>query len=444
MTSSEAVGRRRPHVAIAAPSSWLRSTGPSGVRSVRPRSFRRHVLVLSADPRPPPDSYIGDVSHGLVTTLLAEPAVADPPRRVWRDWVLVGLITFGTLLEGIFRENLVWGPWPMFAVVLLGFTLLWRRQHPLAMTAVSMGAFIVLDQLARLIEGRPVEAYTSAFLLIHVYALFRWASGRDCARGLGVMGLAFASSLLTSWTGVVDAIAGGIVLLFPAVLGAEVRHLVQRRERTRDEVKAREREFLARELHDTVAHHVSAIAVQAQAGRAIGAHDPRAALDVLAVIESEASRTLAEMRSMVGTLRRRDGIPPSSGQYALADIEDLATSHTAAGVPVDIERRGDLDDLPPMLQTALYRVAQESITNARRHARRATRVDVLLTRDSDGARVSVTDDGERGPMIARSTGYGLVGMAERVSLLGGTFEAGPTPDRGWAVHARVPLPPGQA
>lgn len=381
------------------------------------------------------------MSNGLLTTLLAEPAVADPPRRVWRDWLLVGLITVGTVCEAIFRENLVWGPWPMFAVVLLGFTLLWRRQMPLAMTAASMGAFIVLDQLSRVIEGEPVQAFTSAFLLIHVYALFRWASGRHCSYGLGIMAAAFISGLIVDWTGFGDAIGGAIILLFPAVLGAEVRHLAQRRERDREEVKAQERELLARELHDTVAHHVSAIAVQAQAGRVVGAQRPEAALDALEVIEAEASRTLAEMRSIVGTLRDdHAGGAELAPQHGLADIARLADAAPMSGGPdVEVEICG-VDHIGPTIGATLYRVAQESITNARRHAVDATKVSVHISGDASGVNLVVDDDGAR-PRSGTDAphGFGLIGMTERAELLGGTLRAGPGGDRGWRVEARIPL-----
>ena len=105
---------------------------------------------------------------------------------------------------------------------------------------------------------------------------------------------------------------------------------------------------------------------------------------------------------------------------------------------IDVERRGDLEDLRPAVQAALFRVAQESITNAKRHARHATRVHVVVAGESDTVRLAVTDDGERGLSGPRQPGYGLVGMAERVSLLGGTLEAGPSPDRGWTVRATIP------
>lgn len=372
--------------------------------------------------------------------MLAEPAVDDPPQRVWRDWAAVAVLATCALIEGILRENLVWGPWPMIAVSLLGLTLLWRRQFPLAMTAISMGTFIVLDQVARILDDGPVQAFTSAFLLIHVYALFRWGSGRDCGFGLIVMAGAFTSGLIVDWTGVADAIGGAIVLLFPALLGAEIRHLGQRRHRDREEVKALERELLARELHDTVAHHVSAIAVQAQAGRAVGVRNPEAALDALEVIETEASRTLTEMRSIVGTLRDRHA--PTSAELApqagLGDIAGLATS--PGGGPVVAIDVGAVGEVGPTVGAALYRIAQEAITNARRHAVNATSIHVTVGRNDADVHITVLDDGasQRGG-AERGTGFGLIGMAERVELLGGTLSAGPGDARGWRVVARIPL-----
>lgn len=379
------------------------------------------------------------MSNRLIANLVAEPAIADPPRRVWRDWALVGGFSVAAVLEGTFRENLVWGPWSMILVVLLGFTLLWRRHVPLAMTAVAMGTFIVLDGVARIVEGEPVEAFTSAFLLIHVYALFRWGSGRHCVYGLGIMAAVYVSSLVAAWTGFSDAIGGLIVLLFPAVLGAEVRHVVQRRERDREAVKSLERELLARDLHDTVAHHVSAIAVQAQAGRAVGEKNPAAALEALAVIESEASRTLAEMRNIVGTLRdARSAVPADfAPQAGIADIVHFAETGSGLDVSVDIR---NVDHVGPTIGAALYRVTQEAITNARRHAVDATSVKILVDGDDHVVRLEIVDDGVHHRTSAGATdGFGLIGMTERAELLGGTLHAGPDHQHGWRVDAVIPL-----
>ena len=160
-------------------------------------------------------------------------------------------------------------------------------------------------------------------------------------------------------------------------------------------------------------------------------------MDALEVIEEAASRTLVDLRGLVGALR--DGEDADlAPQRGVADIERLA--HAAGDGPrVDVQLAGDLDDLRPLVDAAIYRIAQESITNAVRHARHATRIDVRVTGDRDRVRVTVRDDGDDGTSAAgRSSGYGLVGMTERAALLGGTLEAGPNADSGWTVTAALP------
>ena len=206
--------------------------------------------------------------------------------------------------------------------------------------------------------------------------------------------------------------------------------------RDMDRVKVREREQLARELHDTVAHHVSAIAVQAQAGRMPGSMQPEAAMDALEVIEHAASRTLTEMRNMVGILRDGDG-PDLAPQRTVADIEPLALG-TVDWPSVNVQLTGDLEDLRPSVEAAIYRIAQESITNAVRHARDADRLDIHISGEDDWVRITVRDDGDAVPTVRDSAGYGLVGMTERATLLGGTLEESPSPGSGWTVTATLP------
>ncbi len=380
------------------------------------------------------------MSDTLISALVNEPAVSNPPRRVPRDWVLLGVILTAVAIEGAFRPDLTWRPVAILVFAALAFTTLWRRTHPLAALATTFGTTLVFDQAANISTGAPIEMFSSAFLLILVYSLFRWASGRHAAIGLVMAVALFVSSLIHSWTGVGDAIGGAIVLAFPAVLGAEVRHFGGRRERQREEVKLRERELLARELHDTVAHHVSAIAIQAQAGRVVGRDRPTAALDALAVIETEASRTLAEMRSIVGTLRG-SAAAEFAPQPGLSDIAALATNgaegleHT---LTVDVRIDETLSSLSPAIGTAAYRIAQEAITNARRHAHGATHVAVHVDSVGDEVRVSIADNGQANGSARSAPGFGLVGMAERAHLLGGELHAGPRTDRGWAVTATIP------
>ena len=140
---------------------------------------------------------------------------------------------------------------------------------------------------------------------------------------------------------------------------------------------------------------------------------------------------------MVGALRQGEE-PNLAPQRGVADIERFA--HSAGDRPrVDVELSGDLDDLGPSVEAAIYRLAQESITNAIRHARHATRINVCVAGDDDCVRLTVRDDGDPTPFSAGSSaGYGLVGMTERTKLLGGTLEAGSSPDRGWTITAVLP------
>jgi signal transduction histidine kinase len=157
----------------------------------------------------------------------------------------------------------------------------------------------------------------------------------------------------------------------------------------------------------------------------------------LEVIEQEASRTLGEMRVMVSALRQGED-PSLSPQCGIADIPRLARRDGAAP-HVAVRLSDGLDDLRPSVGTALYRLAQESITNAVRHARHATRIEVSVVADAEDVRLTVHDDGDTGSVSANSGyGFGLMGMAERASLLGGSFTAGPRATGGWAVTAVLP------
>ncbi|CAN5400477.1 histidine kinase [soil metagenome] len=374
--------------------------------------------------------------HGWLRT---ESGAEKPPVRVWRDWVLAAVVVGSALLEVMVRDDMVWRPVALAFGLTLALSMLWRRTQPLAMVGLAFGGLIALDLASVIFAGGPFSAYAGSFVLVLVYSLFRWGTTRQAVLGLVIVLVEAFLAITIDFTGLVDAVGGLFVLLFPAAVGVSIRyrHLVdaQRFETAR----SREREMLARELHDTVAHHVSAIAIQAQAGRFLaGTHDLAGAAKSLEVIETESSRALVEMRSVVGSLRRDNQLAPESAQRGVADIAAMATAHGGHGIRIEVEQRGDLDDLRPAVQSALYRVAQESITNAHRHARQASQVHVLISGDDEGVRLSVCDDDEPTPAALEPRGYGLVGMTERVTLLGGTLHAGPGPEHGWIVQAIVP------
>jgi glucose-6-phosphate-specific signal transduction histidine kinase len=406
------------------------------VWSVFNRPCGRSRLVLSADTGGDHLPYAVIVIKAPVASLLAEPAIPDPPRRVWRDWVLAAVIVPSAVTEALLRPDLPWRWLSLIVCVGTVPALFWRRTHPLLATVLTFGTYSVVTLAALGFTDEPIGLVTTAFCLIIPYALFRWASGRHAAIGLGVMLWTLVVSLVTDFTGPADAIGGTIVLLFPAVLGAAIRFMRTARLRDLEQVRLKERETIARELHDTVAHHVSAIAIQAQAGRAVAPTRPEAALDALEIIENEASRTLAEMRTMIGALRE-DSEAELAPQRGVADITRLAGA-TNGSPNVEVALRGVLDDLTPAVDAALFRIAQESITNARRHARRASTVRVEVQGSVSAVRLSVEDDGDATNGAATDAGFGLVGMAERAKLLGGRFTAGPGATGGWKVFAELP------
>lgn len=360
----------------------------------------------------------------------APAAVPPPPRRVWRDWALAGVLASLIVLEAALRPDVPW-VW-LWAAVLLALlpTLLWRRTRPFTMLAAAFGAGWAVG----LLVGGDAPLFCTAYFLVLVYAVMRWGSGRAILGGGALVVVGWTTTLLTQPPTLSDVVGSVAVVVTTASLGFAFRWRARARTRELDQVRLREREHLARDLHDTVAHHVSAIAIQAQAGTAVASTDPDAAARVLRVIEGEASRTLDEMRAMVRVLRDGEAadLAPVSG---IADLARLAGG--PGGSPeVRVQLTGEDIEVGAATGAAVFRIAQEAVTNARRHAHHATRIDVTAAVDVAGVRLEVHDDG-RGEASARP-GYGITGMIERATLLGGTCHAGPAEGGGWTVTATVP------
>ncbi len=377
------------------------------------------------------------MATNALRSLWAEPRPTNAPDLGPRDWALVAVLICWSVLEVVLRQDLAPRPLLLLAVLAVLGPLLWRRTHPLVAVVVSVGTLTIVDIVRILTGSQGALLNSSIAVLILAYALFRWGSGREAASGLGVilLWLAIITTHGADPTTLAEAVAGYAFFLFAAVLGAAIRYRAKIRIRDIDQAKAREREQLARELHDTVAHHVSGIAIQAQAGRAIAASHPERAVEALGVIEDAATRTLTELRAIVGVLRASQDTE-FAPQPGVAEVEQLATDGQTRPC-VEVTLFGEFDDLSPAVGAAIYRLAQESITNARRHARHATQVTVAVTGDADWIRLTIDDDGSAAGGRAPA-GYGLVGMRERVSLLGGTFHAGPAAERGWRVEAVLP------
>ncbi|MBB4704388.1 sensor histidine kinase [Sphaerisporangium siamense] len=210
-----------------------------------------------------------------------------------------------------------------------------------------------------------------------------------------------------------------------------------------ERVRRSERAALARDLHDVVAHQVTGIVVQVQSLQHVAQRDPLALRAALVDIEEAGSNALTAMRLLVTALR--EGEKPRTGNLtpaqALRDLERPDGPHAAVRVTLE----ADPDRLSPETAAAVVRMAQEAVANADRHARAATRITVQVSVGDGQVRLQVSDDGQGAAGGFTGGGYGLVGMAERAGLLGGSFHAGPGPDgTGWQVTARLPAcaPPG--
>jgi signal transduction histidine kinase len=357
--------------------------------------------------------------------------------------VLVVGFGIAVMLEAALGPDLNWRIPSLLVALALLPTLLWRRTHPFAMVAFGFSTIIVLD-VARVIAGvDPVVLGSMAYMLLLAISLFRWGSGPEIVGGLAIMLVAASMSVVFAYTGLDDAIGGFVFFFAVLAFSLAIRYRGRARQRAIEQVRLLERERLARDLHDTVAHHVSGIAIRAQAGLATASTDPDAAVDALRVIESEASRTLTEMRTMVRMLRRDDETVELAPTPLVGDLARLGSDDPSAP-RLHLHIAGEVESVPEPVSTALYRIAQESITNVRRHARHASRVDVTVRADDTTVALRVADDGEPvADTAAVQHGFGIRGMVERADLLGGTCVAGPGHGGGWEVCAELPKDGGR-
>jgi signal transduction histidine kinase len=311
--------------------------------------------------------------------------------------------------------------------VLQGVALRWRRTHPLPVTAVSLVAGLAVLAVSP-DTVMPVAGYFAVGALASVLpprvSLFALA------------GLTAVASLNFFSMNAEDAVFA-IVLGFGAwALGEAARN---RRVVINEEARravADEQARIAREVHDVVAHSVSVIVVQAAAADDVFDQHPEHARGALRSIEQTGRDALRELRLVLDALRPDPDAPAHEPAPGLERLDELAEPLRAGGLDVVLRREGDAD-VPAGVDLSAYRIVQEALTNTLRHAR-ATRAEVVLRLGPDVLEVDVRDNG-RPAAPAAEGGQGLVGMRERATMLGGTFEAGPLPEGGYRVHARLPL-----
>ncbi|MGY1803073.1 sensor histidine kinase [Blastococcus sp. SYSU D00922] len=363
-------------------------------------------------------------------------------RSIWLEAVVALLSTASVVLGTATPEaGLVPDPVLLLGAALLTVLLfLLRRSAPLVPYAVSA----VLSAFS--------PAVTAGMMLTS-YAVGRYVGRWPVRIGAAVVGgLAllqpWAVHSLDEWVGAVAGTA--LVLVLPGALGVWQRTRVQLLEALRDraeraeaerELLAREavldeRTRIAREMHDAVGHRVSLMVLQAGAIE-VAARDADRVEQLAEQVQTAGRQALDELRQMVGVLRGAeiDEDAPLGPQPGLDDVPRLVASAREAGM--DVELRGDAGAADPAVGRAAYRIVQEGVTNAGKHAPGA-RVCVTVERRADELVVSVVNGAGGTPADAGSGGFGLVGLAERVRTLGGRLDAGPRLDGGFAVEAVLP------
>ncbi|ADB50043.1 sensor histidine kinase [Conexibacter woesei] len=335
--------------------------------------------------------------------------------------------------------------------------LAWRRTEPVAaLVGVMLGA------LLHTALGTAVPDSALAFL-VALFACYSVAAHAPLTGALAGLAVAVAGSAAV--VRVADAAAPvsdflAPALFFPLVWGLgrvvhgrvvqtlQLRRSAQRLEAERDEraraAVAAERARIARELHDIVAHGVSVMVVQSGAARRLLESDPATARRALEHVEATGRDALAEMRRMLGVLRRADDDLALTPQPRLDQLDVLVRRTRDAGLPVDVRVEGDRTELTAGVDLVAYRVVQEALTNVLKHAR-ATRAVVELRYGATALALEISDDGRPGgtpPAAAAGDGHGLVGMRERVTLYGGRVEAAAGAGGGFRVSALLPYDAG--
>ncbi|MGW0517727.1 sensor histidine kinase [Crossiella sp. NPDC003009] len=386
--------------------------------------MRRLSLWLRAHP------LVGDTA--LVVLLTTLDMLGKNPNWVVTDtnYYSVGaLLTVPLIVRR--RQPMVAGGLIVFAEFLRIFT------HPADMDyrVGELGIPIMLYTLAVYGTRRSAGAFAFCILMVNVVVLIRFPEPGPAAWSA----FSWFAAPAFAW------LLGEIVAARRALNEEAVQRLLllelERDQQAKIAVAA-ERTRIARELHDVVAHAVSVIVVQADGASYMIKDKPELAERSLKTISTTGRQALNELRRLLGVLRTTDeNDPEMTPQPSAGQVEELVAKVRAVGLPVQLDLRGDLDDLPAGIGLGVYRIVQEALTNTIKHGGAGVKAVVRVHREEDAVRVQVLDSGG-GPGTGSglvSGGNGLIGMQERASVFGGELEAGPRPGGGWRVSARLPL-----
>jgi signal transduction histidine kinase len=332
------------------------------------------------------------------------------------------------------------------AGLVLPLSLGWRRRAPLAVLVVAIAASVV----AKVLPVLDAATTPAIALVVAAYSVGTHTQGLRSLLGAIGVGALIAVNVAGQFS-LEDFLLIALILGGAWVAGRAMRYRRERErtlerltvdlEREREEkaraAVAEERARIARELHDVVAHAISVIILQARGARRSLATDPEETRGALDAIEETGGEALAEMRRLLGMLRRDDEEIALAPQPSLRHLNALAAQVREAGLPVELSIEGEPVELPPGVDLSAYRIVQEALTNALKHAGPAT-ARVVVRYGAHDLDLEIADTGA-GEDQSDGSGHGLTGMRERVSLYGGKIEAGPRVGGGFAVRARLPI-----
>jgi signal transduction histidine kinase len=376
----------------------------------------------------------------------------------WADRIVVFVLCASAEYE-IWVHRLVDDGWPgprlalAALAVLCTVPLLWRRRAPLAVLTFVFTAMVVEISVESSSPQPPVQ-----LAIVGLLALYSVAAESDLRRSLAGAAFAAAALLFVDYADPwrePHAEFGGGWLLFGGFwvfgrwtrarwqltheLGERARLLEREREERARAAVTEERSRIARELHDVVAHSVSVMVIQAQAGLRLLEGEEAPTRQALGSIEDTGRQVLVEMRRVLGVLRRHDAELALSPQPRIGELDALVAQVREAGLPVELHIEGTVAVLPAGVDLSAYRIVQEALTNTLKHAGPAS-ARVLVRYSADELELEIADDGV-GVGEGDGSGHGLVGMRERVALYGGVLENGRRRGGGYRVRARLPLEP---
>jgi signal transduction histidine kinase len=418
-------------------SAVRRPNGPSAAAGLRDLRERARVFL------DPPET-----SHRPGRIARA----ADSWRAYSRTHVRLtdGALAFAVLAVGLASNQLAHrSAWAGLLTLLLALPLAGRRRAP-----VTVFLVVAAVAFAQWLAGILVLADVALLAALYTVAALRpprvAAAGAVILAGGAVLAAArWGASALATFAFLSGLVVAALVTgLYVRARRMYVAGLVERAARLefeRDQqarlAAAAERARISREMHDVVAHSLAVVISLANGATAKLVRDPEQSREALESISELGREALADTRRLLSVLRTDEGATARAPQPGIEDLVGLVDRAAATGLAATLTVRGDPVPVAPGLALSAYRIVQEAITNAVKHAQRATTLTVELAWTPGRLEIAVTDDGRGGPPVTRSaSGFGLAGIRERAALYGGTATAGPGPGGGWTVTATIPLP----